>query len=252
VANLVVEAAVVPLEEARRRGAMALFGEKYGDRVRMIRIGDVSLELCGGTHVHRTGDIGVFRIISEGSVAAGIRRIEAVTGPEALKWWYETEDLLGECASLLKTNPATLPRRVRALLEELKALKQKKAKGAGGTELERGEERVGPVSVQWRVVTADSLDELRSLWDSLRNRLAGTVLVLFGKGEKGTSVLVCLSPDLRGKTGIHCGKLARAAGKAMGAGGGGRADMGQAGGRDPEAVPQALEVLLTELRTQIG
>jgi alanyl-tRNA synthetase len=250
VANVVVEASTCTLEEAKARGAMALFGEKYGDEVRMISIGEVSRELCGGTHVARTGDIGTFRIVSEGSVAAGIRRIEAVSGPGALALWDELEDLLGECAETLKTSPGSLPRRIAGLQTELRTLRQKKA-SVGAAELRRGTEAVGPLTGDWRVLAVDGIEELRRLWDRLRDGLKGTILVLFGTGEGRSNLLVCLSPDLRGRKGLHCGNLARAAGKAMGAGGGGRPDMGQAGGKSPEKVDEALAALLVELNAQV-
>jgi alanyl-tRNA synthetase len=251
VANMPVTARTLALEDAKAQGAMALFGEKYGDEVRMIAIGDTSRELCGGTHVSRTGDIGLFRVVSEGSVAAGIRRIEAVSGPPALELSYESEDLLARSAEALKTSPTSLPKRIEALLGEIKALRQKKA-SSGPAERERGEETIGPVTVQWRVFADAGMQDLRDAWDRLRDRLKGTVLVLAGAGEDRANVLICLSPDLRGRNEIHCGNLARSAGKAMGAGGGGRPDMGQAGGKDPATIPQALAGILAGLRKSLS
>jgi alanyl-tRNA synthetase len=251
VANVPLAIELVALEEARARGAMALFGEKYGETVRMVSVPGVSSELCGGTHVARTGDIGMFKIVAEGSVAAGIRRIEAVTGPDALHRWYEVEDIAGRCAEALKTSPASLLRRIQALQEENRQLRQKKAAGPESA-TEQGSQTIGPLTAAWRVVPVPDMQELRGLWDRLRDKLANTVLILFGKDERQVNLLVCLSPDLRERPGLHCGDLARAAGNAMAAGGGGRPEMGQAGGKQPEKLGDALAALLAELRRQAG
>jgi len=248
VANKPVEITFTTLEEARRLGAMALFGEKYGRTVRMVTVPGVSRELCGGTHVSRTGDIGVFRILSESSVAAGVRRIEAVCGPAALQVWYETEDMLNEAARILKTTPQNLVRRIEALQKELRELKQKKASTLEVAE--QGEEKIGELTFRWQVFPEAGMEDLRRIWDRIRPRITSTVLALFGTAPGRANLLVCVSPDLRGTAGLHCGELARAGGRAMGAGGGGRPEMGQAGGKDPNAVKKAVRAMVEELQAK--
>ncbi len=249
VANKALSVCVVPIAEALAGGAMALFGEKYGEEVRVVGIPGLSTELCGGTHCARTGDIGFFRILSEGSVAAGVRRLEALAGPDALAVSYEVEDTLERCARALKTAPASLPAKIEALKEEIRALKHKSAQ-AGSQELDRGEERLGAITAAWRIYAGAGAEELRAIWDREKDRVRDTVLALFGRSESAVNLLVCLSPDLRGRKGLHAGKLAQAAGKAMGASGGGRPDMGQSGGKNPAAIKDAAAAFLAAARAQ--
>ncbi len=249
VANAALNIKVLPIKEALAKGAMALFGEKYGDEVRVVDVPGISTELCGGTHCARTGDIGVLRIIGESSVAAGVRRIEALAGPDALALWYEAEDTIEACARSLKTAPAALPGRIESLKEEIRSLKQKSAQ-AGPREIERGEERLGDLTARWQVYAGAEAQDLRAMWDTQKDGLKGTILALAGKGDAAVNLLVCLSPDLRGRPGLHAGELAKIAGKAMGANGGGRPDMGQSGGKNPESVKEALDAFLAAARTQ--
>ncbi len=249
VANKALALSVVPIAEALARGAMALFGEKYGEDVRVVDIPGLSTELCGGTHCARTGDIGVFRILSEGSVAAGVRRVEALAGPDALAVSYEAEDALDRCAGALKTAPGSLLARIEALKEEVRALKHKSVQ-TGPQELERGEERLGAITACWRIYAGAGADDLRAMWDRQKDRVQGAVLALIGKSETAVNLLVCLAPDLRGRKGLHAGKLAQAAGKAMGASGGGRPDMGQSGGKNPAAVKDAVAAFLAAAGAQ--
>jgi len=249
VANKALAVSVVPIAQALAKGAIALFGEKYGEEVRVVDIPGLSTELCGGTHCARTGDIGFFRILSEGSVAAGVRRLEALAGPEALAVSYEAEDTLDRCAKALKTAPAALPARIEALREELRELKHKSAQ-TGPREIEHGEERLGPITASWHIYADAGADELRAIWDRQKDRVRGTLLALFGKSEDAVHLLVCLSPDLRNRRGLHAGKLAQITGKAMGAGGGGRPEMGQSGGKNPAAVREAAAAFLAAAKAQ--
>ncbi len=242
-----VETEITDKETAVKKGAIALFGEKYTQTVRMVRIEGISTELCGGTHVKRTGEIGLLKILSEGSAAAGIRRIEAVTGETALEAVHETEQLLTESARALKTQPQLLLKRIETLQKEMKELRRKQT-SAPRREVKSGKETFGPITALWQVYDDCPVSELRGEWDRLKNTVQSTVAILAGRDKKKATLLVCLSPDLRGKSSIHCGNLARAGGKAMDAGGGGRPDMGQAGGKQPEKADQAIEAVLEELK----
>lgn len=249
-ANSPVITEEVTMEEAREKGAMALFGEKYGDQVRMVDIPDFSTELCGGTHVNQTGDIGVFKVVSESSVAAGIRRVEAVAGPDALKLWHDMENRMAECAQALKTTPALLLQRIQGLKKDMKALQQKKQQAPPAAELSGGQRAFGDVTAQWKILSGCGMNDLRTHWDRLKDGLSQTVLILLGRDGESCGLLACLSPDLKGKTDIHCGQLARTGGKVMGAGGGGRPDMGQAGGKAPDKLDDALAAVLAEIEKQ--
>ena len=253
------DTAVVRMEmdrdEALKMGAMALFGEKYGDRVRVIRIGEFSVELCGGTHLERTGEIGLLKVSTEGAVASGVRRIEAVAGPAALESVARKEAALREAAELLKIGPLEVPKRLQKLLEEQRALEKQLAELAAGQARARAEALVasarqidGVAVVAGRVDGLDP-DGLRAVADTLRDRLGSGVVCVGSVLDGKVSLVVAVTKDLTGR--FHAGKLVQEVAKAVGGGGGGRPDLAQAGGKDPERLDAALELVYT-LVTRAG
>lgn len=245
--NTAVEAKVGSLDDARAAGAMALFGEKYGSEVRTINVPGFSLELCGGTHVDRTGDIGVFKVVSEGGVAAGVRRIEAVTGPGALGWIRDRDEALRTVSQTLRTPPEQLADSVAKLLEdrkrlekELEAARRELARAATGDILDQARE-VDGFKVLAAEIDADA-NVLRDEADRLRDKLGSGVVVLASRDDSSVKLVVTVSKDLAGKR-VHAGKLIKQVAGMVGGGGGGRPDMAQAGGRKPEALPGALEAV---------
>ena len=241
--NVATQARVLPIEEAKKTGAMMLFGEKYGDEVRVLDIGS-SRELCGGTHVGRTGDIGLFKITSESGVAAGVRRVEAVTGDNALAFVNDLQSRLAGAAALLKSSPADLGTRIGALLDtqkqlekELAQLKSKLAASAGD-ELAAQAKLINGSKVLVTAVEGIDSGELRNLLDQLKNKL-GSGIVLLGvvAGDK-VSLIAGVTADLTGK--VKAGELLAFAAAQVGGKGGGRPDMAQGGGTQPENLPKAL------------
>jgi alanyl-tRNA synthetase len=231
------------MDDAIKHGAMALFGEKYGDSVRVLDIGS-SKELCGGVHVTRTGDIGLFKIVSEGGVAAGIRRIEAVTGEGALAWVQATNRKLQDAASALKTGADELPARiaqvqdqVKALEKEVSALKSKLASGQGD---ELAGQAVDVNGIKVLAATMDGADvtSLRETMDKLKDKLKTAAIVLASVADGKVSLIAGVTADATGK--VKAGELVNFVAKQVGGKGGGRPDMAQAGGTDPAALPQAL------------
>jgi len=243
-ANIVVSPAEMDLQEALRSGAMALFGEKYGDRVRVIRIGDFSTELCGGTHLDATGQIGLFKVTDEGAVASGVRRIEAVTGEAALAHVGREESALRESAGLLKIPPLELPRRLAALLEEQKRLEKQVAQLE--TKLARNQaqdlasaaKQVAGVSVLSARLDGLDPDGLRSVVDTLRDRLPSGIIVLGSAVDDKVSLVAAVSKDLTKR--FPAGRLVQEIAKMVGGGGGGRPDLAQAGGKDASKLDEAL------------
>jgi alanyl-tRNA synthetase len=242
-ANSATQARVMGIEDAQKTGAMMLFGEKYGDEVRVLDIGD-SRELCGGTHVARTGDIGLFKIVSESGVAAGIRRIEAVTGDNALAWVQTREHEIRQAAAALKAQPAELGAKltqmldtVRTLEKELDRLKSKLAASAGD-ELVQQARDVGGV----RVLAAqlDGLDAkgLRETADKLRDKLKSCALVLGTVADGKVSLIAAVTPDVTGR--IKAGELVNFVATQVGGKGGGKPDLAMAGGSEPTRLPAAL------------
>ncbi len=256
--NAAVTTRLMTPDAAVAEGAMALFGEKYGDEVRVVAMGDgsdgrpaYSIELCGGTHVRRTGDIGLFRLLGEGAVSAGVRRIEAVTGEAALLQVAESERRVEELAGLLKANPAELGARVTTLIEDRKRLEKqvselqrKLATGSGAPELEE----IGGIPLAARNVGEVPGKELRSLVDAIAEQVGSGVVALVSTADGKASVAVGVSPDLVKR--VSAVDLVRAASAAVGGkGGGGRPDMAQAGGPDAERADDALEAVRAVLRT---
>jgi alanyl-tRNA synthetase len=246
-ANIVVSPAEMDLQEALRRGAMALFGEKYGDRVRVVRIGDFSTELCGGTHLDATGQIGLFKVTSEGAVASGIRRVEGVTGSAALRHVGQEEAALREAAGLLRIPPLELPRRLQKLIDEQKQLEKQLAQLEARLARSRAQELVSAArevaGVPVLAVRVDGLDPdgLRAVLDAVRERLGSGVICLGGVTDGKVNLVASVSKDLTGR--FQAGKLIQEVARKVGGGGGGRPDMAQAGGKDPSKLEAALALV---------
>jgi alanyl-tRNA synthetase len=243
-ANIVVTPAEMDLQEALKSGAMALFGEKYGDRVRVIKIGDFSVELCGGTHLDATGQIGLFKVTSEGAVASGVRRIEAVTAEEALKHVGREEAALRESAGLLKIPPLELPQRLQKLLDEQKQLEKQLARLEARLAKSRAQELVaGARQVAGVPVIAARLDGLdpeglRSVVDTLRERVGSGVICLGSVVDGKVNLVASVSKDLTKR--FQAGRLVQEVAAAVGGKGGGRPDLAQGGGPDPSKIDEAL------------
>ncbi|HSK02367.1 MAG TPA: alanine--tRNA ligase [Kofleriaceae bacterium] len=236
---------VLPLEEARQRGAVAMFGEKYGERVRVVSIGGQSIEFCGGTHVRRAGDIGLFKIVSEAGVAQGVRRIEAVTGAGALEYLRRLEDELSRAGERLKAGPFEIAARVDKLLADQKALdreieklKGRLASGGGGRDLLAEAVLIKGIKVLAAAVDVDDAKVLRDTGDQLRDKLGSGVVVLAGTGGAEVKLVAMVTKDLTNK--VQAGKLLGDVAAQLGGRAGGKPDMAQGGGKDASAVPAAL------------
>ena len=244
-AGLDVVTQEMSLDEAKKTGAMALFGEKYGEKVRVVKMGDFS-ELCGGTHVGNTGTIHAFKIVSEAGIAAGVRRIEALTGEGLMAYYHKTEEELHEAAHAAKTTPADLKSKIEAMMAEIKALqaendklKSKLAKESLGDVMNQVKEIHGVKVLAAKVSDAD-MNGLRSLGDQLKEKLGEGVIVLASvQGDKVN--LMATATDAAQKQGAHAGNLIKAIAACVGGGGGGRPGMAQAGGKNPAGVDSALE-----------
>ncbi len=253
--NLEVGIRMMSADEAKAAGAMALFGEKYGDIVRVVNVGDYSLELCGGTHAKASGDIGLFRIVSEGGIAAGVRRIEAVTGTGALDWVRNQEQTLARAASLVKSDPQNLETRLRKLMEQQKELERQveklQAQLQAGQSDQMLQQAVEVDGVRLLAVEVDSMDgkQLRELADKLRDKLGSGVLVLGCKNGDKVNLLAAVTRDLAGK--LHAGKLVAELAAKVGGRGGGRPDLAQAGGSQPEKLGEALRSASDLLQAQL-
>lgn len=253
--NLPVSTEVTDFDRAVAEGAMALFEERYGDQVRLVRMGDISRELCGGTHTGRTGDIGFFKIISEGSIASGVRRLEALTGKEALALVHRQEDQLLGLADLLKTGPEDLNLRVEKILAQQKDLERTIARlnkalmtGSGIDGLLGKVREIQGVKVLAAVAPTAEAKELRDLANSLRDRLGSGIVILGGvQGEKALLVTV-VTKDLLPR--FQAGKIIKRIARAVGGDGGGRPDMAQAGGTKPELLEPALAEVYDWLGTE--
>ena len=244
-ANVEVHTDVMDLDQALQTGAMALFGEKYGDHVRVVKIDTFSKELCGGTHVARTGDIGICKIVYEGSISAGVRRIEAITGEGALKRFQEA---LQQQAKYAGVDLEKLQAREKALEHELQQLKTKVAQSQAG-DLESQARDIKGVKVLSVQVNGFDRAQLRTLVDSLRNKWKTAVVVLASTEDSNVSIVSGVTKDLTAK--VHAGKLVGAIAQAVGGKGGGRPDMAEAGGKDPSALPQALADVYTSVEAML-
>ncbi|MCM1065405.1 MAG: alanine--tRNA ligase [Eubacterium sp.] len=255
--DLPVVTEVMSLEEAKKTGAMALFGEKYGDSVRVVRMGDFSVELCGGTHVAGTGMITLFKILSESGVAAGVRRIEALTGSGVLQYYKNLEQTLEEASKALKATPATLVDKcghvmaeMKSLHSELESLKAKAAKDALGDVMEQVKEVKGVKLLAARVDGVD-MNGLRDLGDQLKAKLGEGVVVLLSDKE-GKVNMIAMATDGALAKGAHAGNLIKGTAALVGGGGGGRPNMAQAGGKNPAGIPDAVAEAAKVLESQIG
>jgi alanyl-tRNA synthetase len=234
------------LDEALKTGAMALFGEKYGDRVRVIKIGDFSTELCGGTHLGRTGEIGLLKVTTEGAVASGVRRVEAVTGPAALASVARSESALRQAADILKIGPLEVPARLQKLLDEQRVLEKQLRELEARLARSRAEDLVasarqinGVAVIAGRIDGLDA-DGLRSVADTLRTRLGSGVVCVGSVLDGKVNLIAAVTKDLTSR--FPAGKLIQEVAKAVGGGGGGRPDLAQAGGKDPARLDAALEL----------
>ena len=254
--NEVVETRVMPIEEAKAAGAMALFGEKYDDEVRVLSMGEFSVELCGGTHVARTGDIRLFKILSEGGVASGVRRIEAVTGEGALEQVAALEATLDRAAALLKTGADSIVSKIEQMTERLKvvereadALKMKLATQAGGDLLD---DVVDVCGVQCLVASLDGQDPktLRDTLDRVKNRLSQGVVVLATVRDEKVNLIAGVTDNLTDR--VKAGDLIGFVASQVGGRGGGRADMAQAGGTEPASLPDAMKSVAAWLEEQLS
>ncbi|MDD4915989.1 MAG: alanine--tRNA ligase [Methylococcales bacterium] len=254
--NSEVSADIMAKDDAVKAGAMALFGEKYGDEVRVLKIGEFSTELCGGTHVHRAGDIGLFRIVGETGVAAGVRRLEAVTGQAALDWVAGREKNLLAIAGLLKSTPDKTTDKVQQLLEknrnlekELEKLKSKLASSAGAELTSQAVEVNGVKVLAVRLDDADP-KALRDLADQLKNKLGSAALLLAAVSGDKVSLIASVSKDCMDK--VRAGELVNFVAMQVGGKGGGRPDMAQAGGNDPSGLAAALAQVPDWVRERLG
>ncbi|UAT29647.1 alanine--tRNA ligase [Bacillus badius] len=243
--SLAVGIAHKSIDEAKKMGAMALFGEKYGDVVRVVSVGDYSLELCGGCHVPNTSVIGLFKIVSESGIGAGTRRIEAVTGEAAYKFLNSQTALLKEAANKLKANPKDILAKVESLQAEIKelqreneSLSQKLSNIEAGSLLDRVQE-ANEVKFLAARVQATDMNNLRSMTDELKQKLSSGIIVLAASTGDKVNIVAAVTKDLVEK-GYHAGKLVKEVATRCGGGGGGRPDMAQAGGKDPEKIEEAL------------
>jgi alanyl-tRNA synthetase len=232
------------LVAALKSGAMALFGEKYGQRVSVVKIGDFSTELCGGTHLDATGQLGLLKVETEGAVAAGVRRIEAVAGTAALEAVARNESALKEAADLLKISPLEVPKRLAKLLEEQKQLERQLAELEGKLARSRADDlvasarQVGGIAVIAARLDGLDAEGLRAVADRLRERLGSGVVVVGSAHDEKVNLVAAVTKDLTKR--IQAGKIVQEVAKVVGGGGGGRPDLAQAGGKDAAKLDEAL------------
>ena len=256
-ANLPVVTRIMSLEEAKKSGAMALFGEKYGESVRVVKMGDFSTELCGGTHVANTGSITAFKIVSENGVAAGVRRIEALTGNGVFAYYRSLEKILEEAGRIMKTAPASLPEKCEHVMTQLKelsseneSLKSKAAKEALGNVMDSVKEVKGVKILAANVDNVD-MNGLRDLGDQLKEKLGeGVVVLLSNQGGRVNMIAMATQAPLN--AGAHAGNLIKGIAALVGGGGGGRPNMAQAGGKNPEGIPAAIAEAEKVLEAQLS
>jgi len=247
---------IMAIDEAKASGAMALFGEKYGDKVRVLSMGDFSTELCGGTHVKRTGDIGLFKIVSEGGVAAGVRRIEGVAGEQALRWIADNEQRLGRVAELVKggrddaaDKVQQLVERVRKLEKDLEQLKGKLANSQGSDLAAQAVEVAGIKILAANLEGADP-KSLRDTVDQLKNKLGSAAVILAAVQGDKISLVAGVTKDATDR--IPAGELLKQVAEQVGGKGGGRPDMAQGGGTNPAALAAALASVVGWAKTRLG
>ena len=254
--DLAVVTEEMSIEDAKKKGAMALFGEKYGASVRVVSMGDFSMELCGGTHVKRTGDISFFKILSESGVSAGVRRIEALTGANVMAYYKAMEENLAKAVAAAKATPATLTEKIQHMQAEIKALsseneslKSKAAKDALGDVMSQVTEVKG---VKLLATSVDGVDMngLRDLGDQLKEKLGDGVVVILSN-QDGKVNMIAMATDAAVKAGAHAGNLIKGIAALVGGGGGGRPNMAQAGGKNPAGIPAAIAEAAKVLEGQL-
>lgn len=256
-AGLVVDTKEMSLEDAKKSGAMALFGEKYSDKVRVVKMGDFSTELCGGTHVANTSDISVIKILSETGIASGVRRIEAITGKAVFEYYNKLESDLHNIAKLLKAEPSMIEKRIVSLQEELKALnsenqklKNKLAKDAVGDIMDNVSEVKGVKVLATKLADVD-MNELRNLGDQLKDKLGDGIVILASSIGSDKVNLIVTGTDSSVKAGFHAGNVIKQAAAVVGGGGGGRPNMAQAGGKNVAAIDDALAKAVDVVASQL-
>jgi alanyl-tRNA synthetase len=256
-ANSLIKTDLMSLEEARKSGAMALFGEKYEDKVRVVQVPGFSMELCGGTHVRATGEIGLFLIAGESGIASGVRRIEAVTGKGAYRTIKQNERVFSELCARLAVSLENLPVRVAKLVEENAELRKRLEKDKSRASLDIVEdlvkkaEVVGGVRVVIAQVECDTNDRLREMGDLLRKGLGSGVGVLASVLGGKAAFVATVSEDVVGSSNVTAGELAKRLGQAVGGTGGGRPQLAQAGGKDFAKIPEALEAIRKHLHSKV-
>jgi alanyl-tRNA synthetase len=254
--NLPVVTKLMSLEEARKTGAMALFGEKYGNEVRVVDMGGGSVELCGGTHVSSTGSIGAFKIVSESGIAAGVRRIEAITGDAVFAYYRDIENKLKAAADMLKTRPAEICERISVLLKEHKELQSEvaslKSKAAGNAlgSIDDDVKELKGVKYVAKSVEGVDMNALRELGDKIKDKIGGGVVVLASAADGKVNLIAMAADDAQAK-GAHAGNLIKAIASHVGGGGGGKPGMAQAGGKNPAGIPDALAAVTGALESQL-
>jgi alanyl-tRNA synthetase len=250
-ANSAVRTRLLTPDRAVAEGALALFGEKYGDEVRVVAMGGASdedrpfsVELCGGTHVRRTGEIGLFKIVGEMAIASGVRRIEALTGAAAEAFVAGEEGILRQAAAALRTSPAELPARIASVVEERRRLERevaeaRRALANAGSSPKSAEKRIGEIAFEARLVDGIPGRELKSLADDLKRRINSGVVAVVSRADGKAAIVVGVTPDLTGR--FDAVELVRLGAEALGGkGGGGRADLAQAGGPETASAEAAL------------
>ncbi|RMH47442.1 MAG: alanine--tRNA ligase [Gammaproteobacteria bacterium] len=252
-ANHEVKTEIMAPDEAKKAGAMALFGEKYGDQVRVLTMGDFSKELCGGTHVTRTGDIGLFRITSESGIASGIRRIEAVAGDKAIQWTQSRDALLMATANLVKSSPAELPERIQQMQSQLRSLQKKLEKAKAEALLAAGAQeapqQIGDLKLVVRHTQGLEMKALRESMDQLRSRVQDGICILTTKNSDKAQFIIGLTG--RAKAQLNAGELVKALAQLTDGKGGGRPDLAQGGTGKPDSLEEAVEKLIEQIRKNI-
>ena len=248
---------VMGIEEAKKTGAMALFGEKYGETVRVVNMGDFSIELCGGTHVAKTGVIATFKIVSETGVAAGVRRIEALTSRGAFAYYHNLENTLKQASIAAKAEPANLVEKIEGMLAEIKQLqsenqklKAKAAKAAAGN-ADADTVTVGKFKVLPMSMNDVDMNALRNLGDDMKEKIGSGVVILASEKD-GKANLIVMATDDAVKAGVHAGNIIKAIAPIVGGGGGGRPNMAQAGGKNPREIMAAVAAGLDEVKKQLS
>lgn len=254
-ANHLVKTEIMDIDTAKAKGAMALFGEKYGDKVRVLTMGEFSIELCGGIHVERTGDIGLFKIISEGAIASGVRRIEAITGENAIQWLHGQQQVLQQSAELLKTDATSLvdklqqlQDRAKRLEKELAQLKEKAAQQAG-SDLAKQHQLINNTAVIIQQLNGVEAKSLRVIVDDLKNQLGSGIIVFATENEGKVNLIVGVTDDLTSK--VKAGELVNVMAQTVGGKGGGRPDLAMAGGTQVENITTALATAKTWLESKL-